>query len=493
MPHHAAPRRTTPHHAAPRRTTPHHAAPRCTSLHLAAPRCTSLHLAAPRCTSLRTLLTLASLVAILGACDSNTPVQPPDDLELPASAPPAALLPARAAAPPALMPLQLDNANSCTVHLQPSRTTRTSSRMALPGGGKTISAATVLSRIQFIRWDGVSKQPSALIDCVIPRDREAVAAAKEYFLRGDGAGIGRRARDDRAPNVSAMTHDFYDGMTCWYDSGFNSFDCDGVQCVFGGNAMWVDAEMGTGTVSSPSNTAALAHPRGQYSCDNGCTLWANGLGGVGFYCPEDEGDGDEPPPGGGPSGPPPPPSGTDDPILPSCSASQNPLDDGWDTPGPEPLNMPGVEVCSGSGSASCLKSSPGIWVGSWLISAQWNTYIRARHTASARSTSSSIWVTELLGPWPVEQLFEVAFHFEQPAPYYATFDDYRWVKVAGSSAMSAYQNGASRARAEFENWIYLGSSNRFVSTILKGAGIQPTYDMFQAIGFAPGIAFCFYW
>ncbi len=201
------------------------------------------------------------------------------------------------------MPLQLGNANSCTVHLQPSRTTRTSSRLTLPDNGKTVSAATVLSRIQFIRWDGVSKQPSALIDCIIPREREAVAATREYFLRGDGAGIGRRAREERAPNVSAMGHDFYDGMTCVYDSGFNTFDCDGEQCVYGGNAMWVDADVGAGTVASSSNTAALGDPSGQYACDNGCTLWANGLGGVGFYCPEDEGDGDEPGGGEGEAGP----------------------------------------------------------------------------------------------------------------------------------------------------------------------------------------------
>ncbi len=59
---------------------------------------------------------------------------------------------------------------------------------------------------------------------------------------------------------------------------------------------------------SGARVTALFGPSGQYVCENGCTLWANGMGGVGFHCPEDEGgDGDE---GGGGGGSAPGPSGS---------------------------------------------------------------------------------------------------------------------------------------------------------------------------------------
>lgn len=223
------------------------------------------------------------------------------------------------------MVVQLSNANSCTVHLQPSRASRASSRLTLPNQKMTVTAGTVLSRIQFLRWDGVSKQPSALIDCVIPRDAEAVQAAKDYFLRGAGVHIGRRAPDNRSPLSTVLSNTFYDGMTCWYDSGFNEFDCEGVQCTYGGHAMRLDANVGTSAVLRSSPLNAIGDPSGQYACDNGCTLWADGMGGVGYHCPEDgDGGGDEP--GGGGGGSPGSPPACNPQNDPNCHVALSPED-----------------------------------------------------------------------------------------------------------------------------------------------------------------------
>jgi hypothetical protein len=68
------------------------------------------------------------------------------------------------------------------------------------------------------------------------------------------------------------------------------------------------------------------------------------------------------------------------------------------------------------------------------------------------------------------------------------------MKAAGASATEAYQRGAERARRDYDGDVYwLATSNRFVSRMLKTAGIQPTAAMFDAIGYAPGIQNCFYW
>ncbi len=132
---------------------------------------------------------------------------------------------------------------------------------------------------------------------------EIVSIVKDFFLRGEGNAIGRRARDTGSPLIAAMSDEFYDGMTCWYDHGFNQFDCEGVQCTYGGQSMLVDAAADdSASTTTGAHFNALYDPSGQYTCDNGCTLWADGMGGVGFHCPEDEG-GDE---GGGAGGAPPP-------------------------------------------------------------------------------------------------------------------------------------------------------------------------------------------
>ncbi len=241
------------------------------------------------------------MLAMLTACDSNSavaPVGPPPPPSVPSGA------------PPALMAMQQGNVNSCTVHLNPSRASRTSTRLTLPERSRRAAPGKPLSRMQFLRWDGVSKQPSALIDCVIPQDSLAVEALKAYFLADDGAAIGQRARTAPAPNpgTTALANTFFSGMTCWYYHGSNLFDCSGVLCGYGGLEMRVGPDMADTTLfASQSQTAAMDAPSGFYMCDNGCSLWPNGMGGVGYYCPEDEGDGDDEPTGpgggGGPSAP----------------------------------------------------------------------------------------------------------------------------------------------------------------------------------------------
>lgn len=267
---------------------------------LSAARCSTPHHAASR-----KLVGIALLLVSLAACDGSAPVSPSAADEPTMTA---------GQAPPSLMAMQANNANSCTVHLNPSRTSRTSTQLSLPGRNRQVPPGTELSRIQFLRWDGVSKQPTALIDCVIPKDAHIVTVVKEYFLRGEGASIGRRVRDSRSELPAAMANDFYDGMTCWYDSGFNEFDCEGVECVYNGHAMRLDADDApTIRRAGTSGLQALNDPSGQYMCDNGCTLWADGMGGVGYHCPGDGGGGGDEPGGGGGGGSLPdyPPSGID--------------------------------------------------------------------------------------------------------------------------------------------------------------------------------------
>lgn len=196
--------------------------------------------------------------------------------------------------------------------------------------------------------------------------------------------------------------------------------------------------------------------------------------------------------GGGGTGPDPEPD-PEDLSLASCSRDEDTAVDGWGEPGPNPIDAPDVEICSGTGSESCLKGSPGIWVGSWRITEIWNAPVNARHTATARSTSTTVWITELLGPMPLSRWLELELHIDQPTPYCDGISGYRWVKVAGSSATAAYQIGVQNAREHYESDVYWASSNRFVSRILKASGIRPTAAMFDAIGFAPGIKSCFYW
>ncbi len=239
----------------------------------------------------RTLLGISLVLAFLSGCDTDSAVAPVEP-------PPPSVAPSQA--PPALMAMQHSNANSCTVHLNPSRATRTETRLALPERSRRAAPGKPLSRMQFLRWDGVSKQPSALIDCVIPKDSLAVEALKDYFLRDEGAAIGQRSRTSSALNsdASALANTFYDGMTCWYDPWLNDFDCDGIDCTANGSAMVAGVSQINSAAASGGQTSATQEPSGQYICENGCTLWADGMGGVGFNCPEDDGDGE----GGGGGG-----------------------------------------------------------------------------------------------------------------------------------------------------------------------------------------------
>ncbi len=246
------------------------------------------------------------------------------------------------------MAMQQSNANSCTVHLNPTRRTRTSSRHTLPDRGDQLSENTPLSRIQFVRWDGVAKQPSAHIDCVVPRDSAAVAAVKAHFLAGEGAAIGQRVRPVLTPVPAAMSTTFYPGMTCWYYHDDNRFECMGVTCIAGGDAIWVDntADQAPAKARTFEGNAQQLDGTPQsvfYMCDNGCSLHVLLDGSVGYYCGEEDdgpGDGDGPgegPPGGGGGPPPPPPAPTMCEIL---------ADAGWEA------DLELLEALESTGTAS---------------------------------------------------------------------------------------------------------------------------------------------
>lgn len=203
---------------------------------------------------------------------------------------------------------------------------------------------TAIKALQFLRWDGESRQPSAEINCVVPRTASATEVVKHYFLKGPGAAIGQRQRTfgsslQASPSTIAMgatlagrgslgvatsveTHttssSIWDGpITCWYDSWSNTLECEGVTCSTGGNALratlFVPSASALRSSASAHESATLAgevsrvdYPIGIFLCNNGCEIYADGTGWLAHDCPDDgEGGDEDPPEGGGGSGPPP--------------------------------------------------------------------------------------------------------------------------------------------------------------------------------------------
>lgn len=179
-------------------------------------------------------------------------------------------------------------------------------------------------------------------------------------------------------------------------------------------------------------------------------------------------------------------------VYGSCPASEN-----EELPPPfDNSDPPATSICSGSGSKACMAQKPGVWVGSWVI--ENISFSGIRHAAVATIDGNGLKITELfnsqylmdLPPWPQQHI-----HFESDSVHYGAqgIDGYDWVRVAGPAYIAPTHDALLRATWEYANRPYSFSSNRFVSAVLKTAGITLTSAQLNALGgknSLPGICWC---
>jgi len=160
-------------------------------------------------------------------------------------------------------------------------------------------------------------------------------------------------------------------------------------------------------------------------------------------------------------------------TLPDLDDPQDPSAFGGDT----------VITCS---TVECMNAQGnGVWVGSWAIPLfEGNT--NWRHAAIA--TIPPLKVSELIG-WP-ETWSTNRFSLFESAPHYGSLADYKWVRVAGTSAVPGVTAAVAAVGADYVGELYYGTSNRFISSILKNSKILLTDQQRAALGKLPGICKC---
>ena len=193
---------------------------------------------------------------------------------------------------------------------------------------------------------------------------------------------------------------------------------------------------------------------------------------------------------GGHTGVPPNPTPPD--PFSVCSATDQ-SEDGWEDNGtgpPPDTSSAGPALCRGADALQCMQNNPGIWVGAWKIPFFGDRNIH--HTAVAEVSPTRHGVTEVVGWW---EYINNHVELDKPVPHYPTndprFSAYHWVKIAGLENLTQYRTATLRVKARYEWALYTGSSNRFVSSVLKNAGLNLTEEMRAKIGRAPGIGWCF--
>lgn len=197
--------------------------------------------------------------------------------------------------------------------------------------------------------------------------------------------------------------------------------------------------------------------------------WEDGSGGGGY---------------GVPSNPTPP-----DPFAACSSADES--EDGWegsDIAPPPDTSSGGPLVCRGAGALSCMQNNPGIYVGAWKIPLFGDRNLH--HTAVAEVDPSRRGVTEVVGWW---EHINNHVELDKQFPYFGggEFSSYHWVKVSGLNVLTDFRTATLSVKRRYETALYTGSSNRFVSSVLKNSGITLTSEMRAKIGSAPGINWCF--
>jgi len=157
-----------------------------------------------------------------------------------------------------------------------------------------------------------------------------------------------------------------------------------------------------------------------------------------------------------------------------------------------------VVTCSGTSAEACIAGNPGIWVGSLPLKVMGISLAGTHHTAIATNPPMS--VSELKAtvittpeepniPPTVFWVDSIRAFKPQPA-FQQGFASYRWVRVADGSKKAAVDSAVTRATGEFEGNLYLASSNRFISNVLRYAGLTLTAEQRTVLGSSPGICWC---
>lgn len=145
-----------------------------------------------------------------------------------------------------------------------------------------------------------------------------------------------------------------------------------------------------------------------------------------------------------------------------------------------------TQTCTGTDVEACMYASPGVWVGSRPMP---STGGLTRHTATATVDNFGIFITELYVDGSVFPPVNKIFH-AKGTPYNANMGDFTWARVAGPAWIFSARNAALRATWEYADQWYLGSSGRFTSAILRGAGIILSPSQRTHLGNSPGLCWC---
>ena len=131
--------------------------------------------------------------------------------------------------------------------------------------------------------------------------------------------------------------------------------------------------------------------------------------------------------------------------------------------GGEGLNGVELIVCSGAEAESCMQGDGfGVWVGAMRIRLGF-VETPFFHTAIGLASPRNVFVAELEGSWPVEQ---ISLHFAA-APRYGGFSSYSWVRVAEGNMIPSVLQAMKSVEWYFITANYWFTSNNYSRTVLE--------------------------
>lgn len=281
-----------------------------------------------------------------------------------------------------------------------------------------------------MHFDPVTRRPQEDLKCVMPEGKAARQWIREY--------TSSRGRSGNSPLLSdaglAVANSSF-GVGTWC-STFGSPEsgvtwmCEGIEC---GGSVQLRAPDGR-TKHRGGRTAAASGGGfgGTFYCTGaglGCFLlvtdYGDGTAEIyfgGSCAAEGGGDGGSGSGSGSGSGGTPQGEGIDSTLAPANPLAFCPIEMQPDPPLDQQPPSPPIETCT---SESCMRNSPGVWVGSIAVSVQ--VFSNFRHTAIAVvRLDSSVRVTELMG-WTESTTNVIRTGL---TPYMDGFEGYSWVLSA---------------------------------------------------------------
>ena len=150
------------------------------------------------------------------------------------------------------------------------------------------------------------------------------------------------------------------------------------------------------------------------------------------------------------------------------------------------VDPPELEICTGPGSAECMRNNPGTWLGSYPIPKLGGFFM---HTALATTRGLAPKVSELVGwdniPLPfVNHIWIDSLRIREARPAYsADFSAYKWIKVGGESSTYSADQGINASAEYFQERPYFPpASNVFVSKALYVGGFTLSQAQYNAAG-----------